>query len=256
MMLSGQYYCMTILCFILRNCIVVVTGKVSLQVSYHNRWRRSLLSQRRRLFSKERFHQNTKTIHLTQHYSRNKKSSIHTQQSINHIANFINISSYFQKKERTSHARTSLSMTLLPIPRESITKLITTDLPTPAQYAFYWGRTSREQYNALFESFGVSFLGVFVSYFLSFAIGQFVATIFGMVAGFWIILSPEVKAYQRNWELLGGRELVDPWEYENDSEEDKRGLYGEILLSYFHNICTTLVRQFKTKQNNSVFFSS
>jgi len=125
-------------------------------------------------------------------------------------------------------------MALLPIPRESLREIITRNLPTPDQYAAYWGRTSKEQYAFLFESFGVSFLGVFVCYFLSFAVGQFVATILGMIAAFWVVLGPEVKAYQRNWELTGGRDLVDPWTDEDDFyDEDKRGLYGAF---YFGSI--------------------
>jgi len=131
----------------------------------------------------------------------------------------------------------SLSMALLPIPRESLSEVITTNLPTPAQYTTYWGRTSREQYAFLFESFGVSFLGVFVCYFLSFAVGQFVATILGMVAAFWVLLGPELKAYQRNWELTGGRELVDPWNDDNDvDEEDKRGLYGAFYFGRISHV--------------------
>jgi hypothetical protein len=133
-------------------------------------------------------------------------------------------------------------MTLIPLDREEIHQLITKRLPTPAQYATYWGRTSREQYNAAFESFGVSFLGVFAAYFLSFAVGQFVATILGMVAGFWVLLGPEFKAYQRNWELTAGRELVDPWTddddlYDDGNREDKRGLYGALYLGRISHVC-------------------
>ena len=118
-------------------------------------------------------------------------------------------------------------MALLHIPRESSRKIITRNLPTPSQYTAYWGLTSKEQYAFLFKSFGVSFFGVFMYYFLSFAVGQFVATILGMIAAFWVVLGPEVKAYQRNWELTGGRDLVDPWTDEDDFyDEDKRGLYG------------------------------
>lgn len=131
-------------------------------------------------------------------------------------------------------------MTLIPLDKEEVHQLITKRLPTPAQYATYWGRTSREQYNAAFESFGVSFLGVFAAYFLSFAVGQFVATILGMFAGFWVLLGPEFKAYQRNWELTAGRELVDPWtddDLYDGRGEDKRGLYGALYLGRICNVC-------------------
>lgn len=142
---------------------------------------------------------------------------------------------------RPSFAQSSISssqlhMALIPIDREDLSELITKRLPTPAQYATYWGRTSREQYNAAFESFGVSFLGVFAAYFLSFAVGQFVATILGMIAGSWTLLGPEWKAYQRNWELTGGRELVDPWTY-SEEDEDNRGLYGAFYFGRIQKVC-------------------
>jgi hypothetical protein len=134
-----------------------------------------------------------------------------------------------------------LNMALLPIPVEDLDEILTSRLPTPSQYASYWGRTSREQYNAFFEAFGVSFLGLFAAYFLSFAIGQFVATILGMIAGSWLLLGPELKAYQRNWELTSGREIVDPWTDDEDdyfdADQDKRGLYGAFYLGRIDHIC-------------------
>jgi hypothetical protein len=133
-----------------------------------------------------------------------------------------------------------LHMSLLPVDTDTLGQIITKRLPTPAQYATYWGRTSREQYNAGFEAFGVSFLGVFAAYFLSFAFGQFIATILGMVAGSWVLLGPELKAYQRNWELTGGRELVDSWTEEGDyydGNEDNRGLYGALYFGRISHVC-------------------
>lgn len=130
-------------------------------------------------------------------------------------------------------------MSLIPLEKEIVEQIITQRLPTPAQYATYWGRTSREQYNAAFESFGVSFLGVFGAYFLSFTVGSFVATILGMIAGFWVLLGPEIKAYQRNWELTGGREIVDPWTDDGSFDfrsEDKRGLYGALYFGRISHI--------------------
>jgi len=116
------------------------------------------------------------------------------------------------------------NMALIPIPKTTLDQLLTPSLPTAEQYMTYWGRTSRERYNFLFESFGVGFLGVFAAYFSSFVIGSFLATFLGMFAAFYIILAPEFKAYQRNWELRGGRELVDPW------SSDNSGLYGSYFL--------------------------
>jgi hypothetical protein len=91
------------------------------------------------------------------------------------------------------------------------------------------------------ESALVTVLGVFFSYFLSFVLGNFVATIFGCVFAFYAILSPEFKARQRNWELLAGRDLVDPWRMEykgvSEDEEDKQGLYGSLFLGRVDDVC-------------------
>ena len=94
----------------------------------------------------------------------------------------------------------------------------------------------REQYNRFVESFGVMLIGLFFSYFLSFVLGGFVATILGCLFGFWGILSPDLKARQRNWELLGGRQLVDPWS-DYDGDEDKQGLYGALFLGRIDDVC-------------------
>jgi len=127
-------------------------------------------------------------------------------------------------------------MALIPIPASSLSTLLVTGLPTSAQYAAYWGRTSRERYQTVAESFNVSFLGVFGAYFVSFILGDFVGILGAFVSVFWILLSPELKAYQRNWELRGGRDLVDPWlDDEVDFgglREDQRGLYGAYYFGH------------------------
>lgn len=148
-----------------------------------------------------------------------------------------NTSNSFASRRRTR----PLNMALVPIPVETLDKILTSGRPTPAQYKSYSGRTSREQYNAGFEAFGVAFLGVFAAYFASFAIGQFVATIMGAVSAAWFLIGPELKAYQRNWELTSGRDLVDPWIEEDDDrfdiDEDKRGLYGAFYLGRIEDVC-------------------
>jgi len=87
------------------------------------------------------------------------------------------------------------------------------------------------------------------SYFLSFVLGGFVATILGSIFLFWSIFSPQLQAYQRNWELRGGRDLVDPWivssngyeffDEEEKAEEDegRRGLYGALFLGRIEDVC-------------------
>ena len=139
-----------------------------------------------------------------------------------------------QRARRTSS--TGLSMALIPIPASTLSTLLVTGLPTSAQYAAYWGRTSRERYQSVAESLNVSFLGVFMAYFVSYILGDFVGILGAFVSAFWILLSPELKAYQRNWELRGGRDLVDPWlDDEVDFgglREDQRGLYGAYYFGH------------------------
>ncbi len=82
------------------------------------------------------------------------------------------------------------------------------------------------------------------AYFVSFVIGQFLATVLGVIFLFWPILSPEFKAYQRNWELVGGRDLVDVWMDDDDDDgywsgipEDQRGLYGAYYVGRIEDAC-------------------
>jgi hypothetical protein len=67
-------------------------------------------------------------------------------------------------------------------------------------------------------------------------LGSFVATVFGAIFTFWGVLSPELKARQRNWEFLGGRALVDPW-IVKWKDEDKQGLYGSLFLGKVDDVC-------------------
>jgi hypothetical protein len=127
-------------------------------------------------------------------------------------------------------------MALLPLPVDELERLLVTGVPTAAQYSTYWGRNSREKYAAFLESSIVTFLGVFMSYFLSFVLGGFVATVLGSLCAMWTILSPELKAYTRNWELRGGRELIDPW-MRLDGPEDEQGLYGGLFLGRIADVC-------------------
>jgi len=130
-------------------------------------------------------------------------------------------------------------MALIPVRAEALSKALVLGVPTGEQWSAYWGRTPREKYDAIFESASVTFIGIFGSYFLSFVIGSPLATLSGTIAFFWILLGPEFKAYQRNWELHGGRQLIDIYydEYENEDDVflgidiDKRGLYGAYYLS-------------------------
>jgi hypothetical protein len=82
----------------------------------------------------------------------------------------------------------------------------------------------------LIESSIVGFLGVFFSYFLSFVIGGFFATLLGCIFFFWGILSPEFQAYQRNWEFLGGRPLVDMEDSAAKKDPNKAGLYSALFV--------------------------
>jgi len=130
-------------------------------------------------------------------------------------------------------------MALIPLAIDELERLVSSSgKPTGAQYATYWGRTKKERYGRLVESATVSFLGVFFSYFLSFVLGGFVATIFGCLFLFWGVLSPELKAYQRNWEFLGGRPLVDiETVLAEGIDPQHAGLYGGLFLGRVADVC-------------------
>lgn len=146
----------------------------------------------------------------------------------------------------TSTSNTQLSMSLIPIPVNELQSIIPTPYkltPNGDQYVSYFGRTPKQRFNSLFEGVGVAFLGSMFAYFISFVIGQFFATLLGVIFLFWPILSPEFKAYQRNWELVGGRDLVDVWmDDEEDgfwggTPDDKRGLYGAYYVGRIEDVC-------------------
>lgn len=130
-------------------------------------------------------------------------------------------------------------MALVPLAVDELERLISSSgKPTGPQYATYWGRTAKERYGRLVESLTVSFLGVFFSYFLSFVLGGFVATILGCLFFFWGVLSPELKAYQRNWEFLGGRPLVDvETVLAEGADPEAAGLYGGLFLGRVADAC-------------------
>jgi hypothetical protein len=139
---------------------------------------------------------------------------------------------------------------LIPLDAAELDQLLALGSPTAAQYSAYFGRTSQERYARLVESAIVGFLGVFFSYFLSFVLGGWVATVCGTLFLFWGILSPEFKARQRNWEFLGGRPLVDPpdlWE-DDDGESfmagwpkprslSHQGLFGALFVGVVEDVC-------------------
>ena len=134
---------------------------------------------------------------------------------------------------------TECRMALLPLDVGTLERIISSSgKPTGAQYATYWGRTMKERYGRTIESATVGFLGVFFSYFLSFIVGGFVATILGSLFFFWGILSPELKAYQRNWEFLGGRQLVDSEiVQERRLDPEQAGLYGGLFVGHIEDVC-------------------
>ena len=139
---------------------------------------------------------------------------------------------------KTRIKKTALSMALVPLPTEEMEQYLAVGAPTGEQYATYWGRTPQERYGRALESSIVGFLGVFFSYFLSFVMGGFVATILGTLFFFWGILSPQFKATQRNWEFLGGRQLVDPWKVQREGQDpDSAGLYGALYLGFIDDVC-------------------
>lgn len=134
----------------------------------------------------------------------------------------------------TTSSTNALCMALIFAPLSDLNQCLVLGVPTGEQYTAYWGRTSRERINAIFESCTITFLGLFASYFLSFVIGTSLATLFGSVAAFWILLGPQWKAYQRNRELIGPRKLVDPY-YANDGDSFYRNVEEEDDDEYDFN---------------------
>lgn len=134
-------------------------------------------------------------------------------------------------------AQTRCQMSLVPLSVDELEDLLVVGTPSGLQYATYWGRTKREQYNRFLESAIVTFLGVFFSYFMSFVVGGFLATVLGGIFAFWGILSPDLKSRQRNYELLAGRKLVDPWTVNEYDDEDTQGLYGSLFLGRVEDVC-------------------
>jgi hypothetical protein len=139
----------------------------------------------------------------------------------------------------TTTTTTQSNMVLIPLDVNTLERIISSSgKPTGAQYATYWGRTMKERYGRTIESATVGFLGVFFSYFLSFIVGGFIATILGSLFFFWGILSPELKAYQRNWEFLGGRQLVDlDIVNERRMDPEQAGLYGGLFVGHIADVC-------------------
>ena len=137
-------------------------------------------------------------------------------------------------------------MSLIPAPINELRAIMPTPgygtlAPTGDQYVSYLGRTPRERYDSLFEGVSVAFVGAMFSYFISFVIGQFLSTCLGVLFVFWPILRPEFMAYQRNWELVGGRDLVDVWMDDDDTnggrrDEDARGLYGAYYVARIEDV--------------------
>jgi hypothetical protein len=130
-------------------------------------------------------------------------------------------------------------MALVPLPVDDVEELLVVGSPSGLQYATYWGKTKREIYNRFLESSIVALIGVLFSYFLSFVLGGFVATLVGSLFAFWAVLSPDFKARQRNWEFLGGRAIVDPWMVDEGivADRDNAGLYGSLLLGRIDDVC-------------------
>lgn len=136
-------------------------------------------------------------------------------------------------------------MALVPLSVDDLDGLLrVSGAPTGDQTMAYWGRTKQERYGRIFESSVVTILGVIFSYFLSFVLGSFVATIMGSFFTFWGIFSPQIQAYQRNWELRGGRDVVDPWiaqdeeiDLDDEEESSRLGLYGALFLGRISDVC-------------------
>ena len=193
-------------------------------------------------------HSNLKYNHRILAFTNHHKSRMSIPPKIPYqqsTSTFININN---NKAHTNNHITQLQMSLIPIPVNELQDILPTPsklTPSGDQYVTYLGRTPQQRFNSLFEGVSIAFLGSMFAYFISFVIGQFFATLLGIIFLFWPILSPEFKAYNRNWELVGGRDLVDVWMDEEDYNsgyydllpEDKRGLYGAYYVAQIEDVC-------------------
>jgi len=144
---------------------------------------------------------------------------------------------------RTSRQRNRFQFTarmaLIPLPADETKELLEVGNPSGLQYSTYAGRTKFEKYEATLESTLLAFTGVFFSYCLSFVLGGFLCTLIGSTFAVLVAFSPDLKARQRNWEFLAGRNIVDPWMVEEGivADADNAGLYGSILLGRIDDVC-------------------
>ena len=146
---------------------------------------------------------------------------------------------HYQQYQRNKYTpkQQQLKMTLFPIPTSRLNSIVPSTTtksksntnqssssqrpppPFPAQSATFRGQTPIEMYQYFFESISIALLGSFTCYFLSFAIGDILALVGGVVCIFWFLIGPEIKARGKNWELMGGRVVRDVWEdYSNVNE--------------------------------------
>lgn len=145
---------------------------------------------------------------------------------------FLPLVACFIPPNRLYRPKSTARPALIPLSVDELDAILAVGrVPTAAQYSTYYGRTPAERYRCILESSIVSFLGVFFSYFLSFVLGGFVATLLGSLFLFWGILSPQFKAGQRNWEFLSGRPLVDI------DDDNHAGLYGSLFLGRIADVC-------------------
>jgi len=142
-----------------------------------------------------------------------------------------------QRRQHSAMTTTRRPMALVPLPVEDLEDLLDIGVPTGPQKETYWGVTNRERYNRTLESIIVSIVGLFFSYFLSFVVGNFIATVLGSFFALWFLFFPDAKARQRNWEFLGGRPMIDPWMEDGMEKRNHEGLFGSLLLARVDDVC-------------------
>ena len=99
---------------------------------------------------------------------------------------------FISKHINNNRHTTQLQMSLIPIPVNELQDVLPTPsklTPSGDQYVTYLGRTPQQRFNSLFEGVSIAFLGSMFAYFISFVIGQFFATLLGIIFLFWPILS-------------------------------------------------------------------
>lgn len=127
-----------------------------------------------------------------------------TSYPINLHSNIKSMSSTRTSRRQVIH---TTSMTLTPITKTQFNNLAPTHV-NPKQYSAYWGATASEKLQRVLEAGLLSYGGAWMSWFLSFMLGNFIAAIVGTGLIFNWIYTPWVYANNMNRSLRATKQQL------------------------------------------------